>query len=72
MRSNFDEGYSIARQKIEKNFVEFVRNGSGYILDRVDIVSVEIADIFGWKFSSELPETVQNIYSFREEYRKLD
>jgi hypothetical protein len=43
MMYNFDEGYNIARQKIEKNFDEFLRNGSGYILDRVDLVSVHIA-----------------------------
>ena len=28
-------------------------------------------DIFGWTFSSELVKTVYNIYTFREEYRKL-
>ena len=43
MMYNFDVGYNIARQKIEKNFDEFLRNGSGYILDRVDLVSVHIA-----------------------------
>jgi hypothetical protein len=43
MMYNFDEGYNAARQKIEKNFDEFLRNGSGYILDRVDLVSVHIA-----------------------------
>ena len=40
---SFDEGYNAARQKIEKNFIEFLRNGSGYILDRVALVSVHIA-----------------------------
>ena len=43
MMVNFDDGYNIARQKIEKNFVEFCANGSGYILDRVDLVSLHIA-----------------------------
>ena len=43
MMFNFDEGYNTAREKIEKNFDEFLRNGSGYILDRVDLVSVHIA-----------------------------
>ena len=43
MMYNFDEGYNAARQKIEKNFVEFCANGSGYILDRVALVSVHIA-----------------------------
>ena len=43
MMVNFDEGYSIARQMIEKNFDEFCANGSVYILDRVDLVSVHIA-----------------------------
>ena len=43
MMSNFDEGYKIARQKIDKNIEEFLRNGSGYIVDRVDLVSVHIA-----------------------------
>ena len=41
--ADFDVGYNIARQKIENNFDEFLRNGSGYILDRVDLVSVHIA-----------------------------
>ena len=40
---NFNEGYNTAREKIEKNFVEFCANGSGYILDRVALVSVHIA-----------------------------
>ena len=39
MMSNFDEGYKIARQKIDKNIEEFLRNGSRYI----DLVSVHIA-----------------------------
>ena len=43
MISDFDEGYNIARQKIEKDFVAFCANGSGWILDRVDLVSVHIA-----------------------------
>ena len=43
MMYNFDEGYNAAREKIEKNFVEFCKNGSGYILDRVALVSVHIA-----------------------------
>ena len=32
-----------AREKIEKNFLEFCANGSGWIFDRVDLVSVHIA-----------------------------
>jgi hypothetical protein len=31
----------------------------------------EYNQIFGWKFSIELVKTIQSIYSFREEYRKL-
>ena len=27
--------------------------------------------IFGWKFTKQIIETVQSIYEFREEYRKL-
>ena len=43
MMFNFDEGYNAAREKIEKNFVEFCKNGSGYILHRVALVSLHIA-----------------------------
>ena len=43
MMFNFDEGYNTAREKTEKNFVEFCANGSGWIFDRVDLVSVHIA-----------------------------
>ena len=32
-----------AREKIEKNFLEFLRNGSGWIFDWFDLVSVHIA-----------------------------
>ena len=28
-------------------------------------------EIFGWKFSPEIVKTVYDIYTFREEYRKL-
>ena len=35
--------YNTAREKIEKDFVAFCANGSGWILDRVDLVSVHIA-----------------------------
>ena len=42
---NFDNGYNTAREKIEKNFNEFCANGSGWILDRVDLVSVHIAGL---------------------------
>ena len=45
MISDFDEGYNIARQKIEKDFVAFCANGSGWILDRVDLVSLHIAGL---------------------------
>jgi uncharacterized C2H2 Zn-finger protein len=43
MMFNFDDGYSTAREKIEKDFLEFLRNGSGWIFDRVDLVSLHIA-----------------------------
>ena len=43
MMYNFDDGYSTAREKIEKNFLEFLLNGSGWIFGRVDLVSVHIA-----------------------------
>ena len=43
MMSNFDEGYNIARQKIDKNIEEFLRNGSGWIVERVALVSLHIA-----------------------------
>ena len=43
MMQNFDDGYNVARQKIDKNFNGFCANGSGWILDRDDLVSVHIA-----------------------------
>ena len=43
MMLTFDNQYGNARQKIEKNFEEFLRNGSGWILDRVALVSLHIA-----------------------------
>ena len=43
MMQNFDKGYHDARQKIDKNIEEFLRNGSGYIVDRVDLMSLHIA-----------------------------
>ena len=42
MMYNFDNDYSTAKEKIEKNFLEFCANGSGCIFDRVDLVSVHI------------------------------
>ena len=45
MMVNFDEGYSIAGQMIEKNFDEFCASGSGYILVGVELVSVHIAGL---------------------------
>ena len=53
MMINFDEGYSIARQMIEKNFDEFCASGSVYILDRVELVSVHIA---GYDLSPQTKE----------------
>ena len=40
-------------------------------IKKVIDVKGEYNQIFGGKFSSDLVKTVQNIYNFREEYRKL-
>ena len=56
MMINFDEGYSIARQMIEKNFDEFCASGSVYILDRVELVSVHIA---GYDLSPQTKEQTE-------------
>ena len=66
MMSNFDEGYKIARQKIDKNIEEFLRNGSGYIVDRVDLVSVHIA---GYD-NSRQPSSKQQREQEQEEFEE--
>ena len=66
MMFDFDEGYSIARQKIDKNIEEFLRNGSGYIVDRVDLVSVHIT---GYDNSSQ-PSSKQQREQEQEEFEE--
>ena len=40
-------------------------------IQRIINVEGNYEDIFGWSFPTYLVKTVQNIYNFREEYRKL-
>ena len=70
MMFNFDDGYNTAREKIEKNFLEFCANGSGWIFDRVDLVSVHIA---GYELASQKTskEKANEREQGQEEFEKM-
>ena len=74
--SPFGENYRGGR---ERKICPFCKNHpdgqeeSFYCLEMKKLMDIKgnYSQIFGWTFPSELVKTVNNIHTFREEYRKL-